>query len=271
MSEDVVIKEYNDGINWYKIYQSGKLEQGTKIYSASSTKIVNFPVNFSNTEYETFVSNVPMYTPQKFYMNKSAKMSFKDEITTLKEHQIPQYEMEILSKAEFKVNCDVDRGFFEWFSKGYLDVETYILNINVTPSDATVIINGVERTSFTGTSGVMVNYSINKSGYDNVNESIILSKDIDIDVELTLTDSYTITIIPGPVDSKVMLNDKERSKIKLPIGETAYWEVSKDGYVTEIGSTVVDMDKSIQVNLSKEMTVTFEALPDDAEIILVGE
>lgn len=272
MSDDVIVKEYNDGTTWYKIYQSGKLEQGTRLYSGSQSRIINTPVNFADTTYNISVSNIPQYVLQKQYISKNVNVYTDTSYTPYKENEKPTFTSDILTKSEFKIHSDYDSGSFEWFSRGYLDVNTYTLTINVTPSDAKVVINGIERTSYTGAGGMKVSYTISKPDYDTIKSSIILTEDTILNIEMELTSAYTFTIVPGPFDATVIMNGQERKKIKLPIGEVVDWEVSKEGFVTERGQTTIsDSDETLTVNLSKEITITIEAMPDDALILFVGD
>lgn len=90
MSDDVVIKEYNNGTTWYKIYQSGLLEQGTKIYSGSQSQTAKLPVNYADTNYTVNVSNIPQVKYYNQYMKKTADVVFKNKTTNLQENQTPQ-------------------------------------------------------------------------------------------------------------------------------------------------------------------------------------
>ena len=47
--------------------------------------------------------------------------------------------------------------------------------------------------------------------------------------------------------------------------------MSQEGYVTETGEISITENTTLNVNLSREMIVTIDAMPDDAEIEFIGE
>ena len=271
MSDDVVIKEYNNGTTWYKIYQSGLLEQGTKIYSGSQSQTIKLPVNYADTNYTVNVSNIPQVKYYNQYIKKTADVVFKNKTTNLQENQTPQYTTEILNASEFNVKSDIDRGYFEWFSKGVLGTDIYTVTINVTPSDAKVVINGVEGNTFSAVAGTKINYIITRDNYDTFESSIFLTSDITLDIVMEETNAYKLTIVPGPMTATVKINGIERKSMKVSLGQVAVWEVSQEGYVTETGEISITENTTLNVNLSREMIVTIDAMPDDAEIEFIGE
>jgi len=271
MSEDVIVKEYNDGSNWYKIYQSGLLEQGIRIYSGASSQLIKLPVNYVDTNYTVNVSAIPQVKYYKQYIEKSAYVYFKNKTTTLQENQIPQYTNEILNTSEFNVKSDIDRGYFEWYAKGVLGTDIYTVTINVTPSDAKVVINGVEGNTFSAVAGTKINYIITRDDYDTFESSIFLTSDTTLDIVMEETNAYMLTIVPGPMTATVKINGIERKSMKVSLGQVAVWEVSQEGYVTETGEISITENTTLNVNLSREMIVTIDAMPDDAEIEFIGE
>jgi hypothetical protein len=272
MVDDVIIKDFDDGNSWYQIYESGLLKQGKRFYTNKLQTNIELPIRYNDTSYEVFASPTNSYNIVKQNVSKSVNVYTDTGYTPYKENEKPTFTSDILTKSEFKIHSDYDSGSFEWFSRGYLDVNTYTLTINVTPSDAKVVINGIERTTYTGAGGLKVSYTISKPDYDTIKSSIILTDDTVLNIEMTLTSAYTLTIVPGPFDSTVIMNGQERKKIKLPIGEVVDWEVSKEGFVTERGQTIIaDGDETLTVNLSKEITITVEAMPDDAMIFFIGD
>ena len=69
----------------------------------------------------------------------------------------------------------------------------------------------------------------------------------------------------------VKINGIERKSMKVSLGQVAVWEVSQEGYVTETGEISITENTTLNVNLSREMIVTIDAMPDDAEIEFIGE
>lgn len=61
----------------------------------------------------------------------------------------------------------------------------FTLEIKPTPEDSLVVINGEESTSITETYGTNIEYSVSKEGYQTKTDTVSLTKDMVIEVELT--------------------------------------------------------------------------------------
>lgn len=65
--------------------------------------------------------------------------------------------------------------------------------------------------------------------------------------------TYTVTIVPTPAQSQVMLNGITRSTMQALDGTTVIWSVSCPGYITKTGSLVVDgNDVEMAIELSED-------------------
>jgi hypothetical protein len=80
---------------------------------------------------------------------------------------------------------------------------------------------------------------------------------------------YTFTINATPVDAIVTINGTQQSSITAEEGSSIVWSVSKTGYTTQTGSLTLNSDVTETVNL--QMTVTINAMPDNATILINGE
>lgn len=271
MSDDVVIKEYNDGTNWYKIYQSGLLEQGTKIYSGLSSKTINLSVNYADTNYTVNISSIPQYNPQKFYKSKQALMTYTNITSTMKENVLPSFSYEVKSENQFEVTSDVSRVKYEWFTKGYIKVLEYkTFSINPTPSDAIVIINGIEQNNIQYPCGKYLTYTVKKDGYQTVTNTIIITDDLTIDVNLELQ-YYNYILRAIPSDATVIINGIEQNTLYDLMNTEINWEINRYGYISQSGMDILTNNIIKKVRLEKmQFTYTINPTPSDAIVVING-
>lgn len=94
----------------------------------------------------------------------------------------------------FQANCSLlcDSSQFEFDADGALQYKTAYLTFNVTPADATIVVtdeksNPIKKNA-DGTYTVMVTkrytYTISKTGFTTVTDSVLVSKDATIKVDL---------------------------------------------------------------------------------------
>lgn len=272
MSDDIVVKEYNNGSNWYKIYQSGIVEQGIKIYSATPIKDIKLPINYADTDYTVNVSNIPQYNPQKFYKSKQVLMTYTNITTTMKESVLPVFSYEVESESQFTVASDVSRARYEWFTKGYVKpLEYKTFSINPTPSDATIIINGIEQNNIQYPCGKCLTYIVKKDDYQTVTNTITITDDLTIDVNLEV-ELYSYTIKPTPSDAIVIINGIQQNTIIAQVGEIINWEINRIGYISQSGSDILTENMTKKVTLEAlEFTFTINPTPSDAIVTLNNE
>lgn len=146
----------------------------------------------------------------------------------------------------------------------------YTLTINPTPNDATVIINGVERRSYTEDYGTAAVWSVSKAGYVTQSNIDILTSDTTRNITLVEM-QYTFSIVPNPADATVMINGVEQSSVNVSDGATLTWSVSKTGYETQTGSYTIDgADHTENVTLvSTQPIITFNK-GDSSETLIVN-
>lgn len=126
-------------------------------------------------------------------------------------------------------------------------VPTFTFTINPTPSDATVIIDGVEQSSITVEGGTIVSYSVDKEGYVARSESIVVDRDMVLNVSLRQIGIYTFTVNPYPNYAIVMIDDEIRNTIAVEEGTVVTWVVKLTGYASQAGTYKVEKDSSINV------------------------
>ena len=129
--------------------------------------------------------------------------------------------------------------------------QSHILTINATPSDATVLIDGVEQNSAAIFEGDVAQYEVSKSGYITQKGSISIVKDTVIPITLLeAPPEYTITISPTPSDAVVRINGQVSNTHTGYAGDSITVEVSKEGYDTETRTIQITQNETIDISLS---------------------
>lgn len=151
----------------------------------------------------------------------------------------------------------------------------YTLTVNPVTPDATVTINGIVQTSMQVTNGSIVNVKVSADGYKTYEEFILVDKDMVITPELQ-KEEVTFSITTIPTDCVVKLNGVARNSINIIKGSSVNWEVSKSGYITKSGSTIVTENTSMQVSLDVigegKINFTINLIsPLDAIVTINGE
>lgn len=86
-----------------------------------------------------------------------------------------------------------------------LDTQYYaMLTISPTPSDATVVIAGQYKSSLMVLKNEAVTYTVSKSGYVTVSDSVTISEDTNI--EVTLLAAYSLTVNAMPENVTILIN-----------------------------------------------------------------
>ena len=127
-------------------------------------------------------------------------------------------------------------------------VDTYTLTINPTPNDATVILNGEERTSITVESGTAVHWSVSRNGYTERTGVETMTEDKNLDIDLVKA-SYTFTINPTPADATVTINGEERTSVTAVSGSALVWSVEKAEYRSQSGTEVLNDNTTLSITL----------------------
>lgn len=152
-----------------------------------------------------------------------------------------------------------------------IDLEPgYTFSIVPDPIDATVMIDGEERSSIFVEEGTEVTWEVSAENYDTDMGSYVM-EDSDHTEYITLNPTeYTVTITPDPADATVVINGDETDTYTAPYGELIEWEVSKTGYDTEYGSFTLTEDTDLTVTLvSTQPVITFNK-GDSSETLIVN-
>ena len=65
--------------------------------------------------------------------------------------------------------------------------------------------------------------------------------------------TVTLTINPTPADAVVLINGEAQESVTVPYGDTVYYSVIAEGYLTQSGSVEMTEDKTIDVELVAEV------------------
>ena len=148
---------------------------------------------------------------------------------------------------------------------------SYTFTINATPADSTVTINGVEQTTAQVVQGSIVTWSVERTGYTSQSGTETASADTTKNITLVIN-QYTYTIAATPNDATVIINGSERSSLTADYGTEITWSVAKTGYVSQSGTHTLTADYTNTVVLVEpKVTLTINALPDTATILINGE
>ena len=151
-----------------------------------------------------------------------------------------------------------------------LVLEKHTFSIVATPDDATVIINGGERSTFIADYGTEIGWSVGKVGYVSKEGTYTLTADKEEVVTLA-KQQITITVAATPEDATVKLNGVSQKSVTVDYGTEVSYEVSKTGYVSKSGKIIADKTQTVPVELVKQqVTLTIVPTPEDATVKLNG-
>lgn len=133
----------------------------------------------------------------------------------------------------------------------------YTITVIPTPSNATVYIDGVQRTSLEVIDGKEVSVEVTAAGYEPYRNRFVVNKDITITPKLVKIpeETATLTINTIPEGCTVKIDGLVRNSITVAKGTSVLWEVSKEGYWTKGGRE--------EVNDTHSITVTLDAVAPD--------
>ena len=137
-------------------------------------------------------------------------------------------------------------------------VDRFNFAINATPSDALVLINGMQRRELVAAANSEINWSVSKEGYFTQYDTIrAIKSDMTLDIALKMR----FTIEPNPRDAIVVINGEERNFIDVDPNTEVTWSVSKDGYDSKEGTEIITATYTKVVELSKQTAgqVMFES------------
>lgn len=155
-------------------------------------------------------------------------------------------------------------------------ITTYCtLTIVPTPSDATVVLTASGATqsgnAITVLNGTTVTYTVSKTNYVTQTNSLALTYDRTLNIDLLGV--YTYTVSPIPADATVKLEapgyatvqGTGTQSISIASGTEVTWTVSKTGYNQRMGSRVIIADYTESIAIPSSSTTM-----DDLNIVPAG-
>ena len=153
----------------------------------------------------------------------------------------------------------------------------YTITVIPTPSNATVYIDGVQRTSLEVIEGTEVSVEVTAAGYEPYRNRFVVNRDITITPKLVKIpeETATLTINTVPEGCTVKIDGLVRNSITVAKGTSVLWEVSKEGYSTKGGREEVNDTHSITVTLDavapNKVTFTINVIsPANAVVTING-
>ena len=125
-----------------------------------------------------------------------------------------------------------------------------LFQITPTPSEAKVLINGVERSSITVARGDKLYYEVSCDGYSQTSGHYVVLEDTKLDVLLvSKSELLTFSVQPNPSDATVVLNGYQRQFVRVLKNSKVEYQVYKDGYILQSGSVIVQDNQTLNITL----------------------
>ena len=156
----------------------------------------------------------------------------------------------------------------------------YTINVNPTPSDAIVIINGIQTKSLTVQENTTVTVVISKTGYESYSETFTAKASRNINIALQqvqdgddTSTNVTISITTVPSDAIVTINGNRTKTLSVLKGTPVSIMASKPGYVTQYLPQFIANDSFAQtITLEEEevvvRTVTLAVIPTPSDAVV---
>lgn len=150
------------------------------------------------------------------------------------------------------------------------------VTVESNPSDATIYINGYERSYAEVDRGSFFTVYITKEGYEEYRETFeAKSETMYISKTLTPVESDTATLVITstiPANAVVKLNGELTRAITVRKGTSVHWECYKEGYISREGDIVVNSYTELSITLQAISTHIFKLYPispiDETNIIV---
>lgn len=182
-----------------------------------------------------------------------------------------QYSASILQNfIPISEGCYKRRGGTHFVSSAK-QVGAVLFKVKTEPSNAVVIIDGVEQNQCWSAVGDTVSYIVSADGY--VSQGGTYKVDGAKEIEVKLVSSVircAFEIEATPDDAVVMINGLERNKISVGQNSKIEWSVSKQGYFTQSG-IINAISENTKVNVNLKMRFSIKTNISSAEILINGE
>ena len=157
-------------------------------------------------------------------------------------------------------------------------INALTINTNV---PATITVDGVTKTDVTTYDFYTLDdeidntreiaYSIEAEGYMPQSGTLVLDKDVTLDIVLEELYPVTFTINPTPADATVIINGEERNTIEVMQLEEINWSVSCEGYYSQSDSFIIYEDILLEPKLDIEFNIWESSTPGTYQVELKAE
>lgn len=151
----------------------------------------------------------------------------------------------------------------------------YTLRVITTPSDATVLINGVVQKEITNKAGTVVNIEVSKDGYKTYTASKTLTHDetLRVTLEKEAVERFTLYVdTVTPSNAVVKLNGTVTKQLTVAKETIVNIEANASGYKPYTSNVTITSDKHINIVLEKIVvvynTLTINPTPSDSTVII---
>lgn len=131
--------------------------------------------------------------------------------------------------------------------------DSILFKIVPDPEEAEVYINGVKRREVYLARGDEVSYRVSCEGYVTVVDTLTADADEELAVRLVAKGIMCeLTVETVPADAVVELNGYERRSLRINKNGEVFYRVAKENYITQEGTIIADMTKTVTIELVKE-------------------
>lgn len=157
-----------------------------------------------------------------------------------------------------------------------LYTEEYTAQIIVTNvENATIKLNGVERSSITAVVDTIIHVEITKPGYITIVDEFVLLANTIEEYEMDLSAILTINVLQPQSGATIVLESdqgtQQGNQIEVVAGSEVTWTVSAEDYVTQTDTIILNNSDTINVTLAVQTyRCTIIPDPDNATVTLTA-
>lgn len=243
--------QINDSITRYIIAKSG-----TKIYWRVSctghtaqegvlTLLENTVLNveLAETQYQKFKIN-PTPSDSTVFINGEIKNEIIVEFGTIIQWEVKRNGYIAQSNSLELIDdivLDVE-----------LEKEKYNFQIVTIPPNTDVYINNTKQTSAIIPFEESASWTVKKYGYATQTGNTLIIEDTILEITLVEVPFYSVSIIPIPENSIVVINSDETNQTYLEQNSIVEWSVSSSGYIEQKGTFLLTEDTVLNIVLEKK-------------------
>lgn len=255
----------------------------TELITSSSTSIED-NIAHSHAELENKIQFTQDWLEQWWNTTVTLKVTcpMENAEILLNGNDIPQITVPIGSNVNVQVSAD---GYYRFneivnvWRDTTIDVilenrnplNEAIIEVHPTPQNATVYLDNEEKWRTVVVPGSVVNVRVEAEDYVSYNENITVNSNTVLNIVLDPVQvPFTVNASPEGCTIKINGVEAPTGTAQVDKNSTVTWEVSKEGYVTQSGQKVADLDtNSIEVTLQpKQVTIIIAPVPSDSSVII---